>query len=200
MTFTVLPLYTRVSTQNGTVQKFLHNSVAWQTDWLTHHATSSLVAIGRIMHAAHVALKIKCYETTAARYSLLIWILQSFRVISAPRVTHAIAIAICVSLCLYVRLSVRHTSEPHQNGRRYRSWVCTIRHDTVWGFFTPTFVVVCLGVPPQTNVLNRHTQPISCKNLTNNLRYLKNGARYDASLYQSISQSINIFYFRQQGP
>jgi len=60
----------------------------------------------------------------------------------------------------------------------------------MWGFFTPNFMVVGLGVTPKTNALNRRTQPLSSKNLTNNLRYLENRA----SLYGSLSITLNDRY------
>jgi len=66
-----------------------------------------------------------------------------------------------------VCLSVRHTSEPHQIGSRFRNRVWTVWYPNASGFFTSNFVGVGLGPPEmcQTGVPSLSAAknwPITC--------------------------------------
>ena len=65
-----------------------------------------------------------------------------------------------------VRLSVRHTRDPHLNGSRYRKTYHTIQQNDVYSFLTSNLVALILGVDPE----RMWASPIDIENLTNNLQ------------------------------
>ena len=73
------------------------------------------------------------------------------------------------SVCLSVRLSVRHTRDPRLNGSRCRNTFYTIRQSDGSSLLTPNFVVLSLGVHPEQCVKEGYL-PVGSENLSNNLQ------------------------------